>query len=240
MAQGKTILVVDDEFKIVDVLKSYLEKAGYVVVCAGSGSEAIKMFDKHSPALVVLDLMLPDMAGEDVCRAIRQKSRAPIIMLTAKIEEESILKGLEIGADDYVTKPFSPRQIVARVNAVLRRASAEVLPVADELSFNGGELVIDNLRHEVRKNGKKVPLTPNEFKILFTLAKYPTKAFTRDEIITMALGYGFEGYDRVIDTHIKNLRQKIENDPKSPEYILTVHGVGYKFGGTEREDEPEG
>ena len=111
--------------------------------------------------------------------------------------------------------------------------------MADELSFNGGELVIDNLRHEVRKNGQKVPLTPNEFKIVFTLAKYPTKAFTRDEIITMALGYGFEGYDRVIDTHIKNLRQKIEKDPKSPEYILTVHGVGYKFGGTEREDEPE-
>jgi len=240
MIQGKTILVVDDEFKIVDVLKSYLEKAGYVVVSAGSGSEALKMFDKHSPALVVLDLMLPDMAGEDVCRAIRQKSRVPIIMLTAKIEEESILKGLEIGADDYVTKPFSPRQIVARVNAVLRRTSSEVFPVADELSFNGGELVIDNLRHEVRKNGQKISLTPNEFKILFTLAKYPTKAFTRDEIIAMALGYGFEGYDRVIDTHIKNLRQKIEKDPKSPEYILTVHGVGYKFGGTEREDEPEG
>lgn len=238
MAKGKTILVVDDEIKIADVLQSYLNKAGYTVVCACSGSEALKLFEKHSPALVLLDLMLPDMAGEDVCRAIRKKSRAPIIMLTAKIEEESILEGLGIGADDYVTKPFSPRQIVARVNAVLRRASAEVIPVADELSFNDGELVIDNLRREVRKSGQKVPLTPNEFKILFTLAKYPTKAFTRDEIITMSLGHSFEGYDRVIDTHIKNIRQKIEKEPKTPEYILTVHGVGYKFGGTEYENKP--
>jgi DNA-binding response OmpR family regulator len=229
--QEKTILVVDDEEKITEVLKSYLEKSGYRVVCAYRGNEALSAFDRHSPALVVLDLMLPDMPGEEICRAIRKKSRAPVIMLTAKTEEESILRGLEIGADDYVTKPFSPRQIVARVNAVLRRAAGEAMPVADTYAYNGGELVIDNLRHEVKKNGEAVALTPNEYKILLAMVKYPTKTFTREELISLALGDEFEGYDRVIDTHVKNIRQKIEPDVKNPRYIQTVHGVGYKFKG---------
>ncbi len=231
MAQDKIILVVDDEVKITQVLKSYLEKEGYGVVCAYSGKEALMQFEKVSPVLIILDLMLPDLSGEDVCRTIRKKSRIPVLMLTAKVEEESILKGLGLGADDYVTKPFSPRQIVARVNAILRRMLSEPLPVADEYSYNDRGLVIDNLRHEVTKSGQKVQLTPNEFKLFMTMVKYPTKIFTREELIAQAMGDDFEGYDRVIDTHIKNIRQKIEDDPKNPAFIITVHGVGYKFGG---------
>lgn len=235
MTQSKTILVVDDEKKIVEVLQSYLEKAGYHVVTAYNGTDALEAFAIASPVLVVLDLMLPDLSGEDVCRAIRKKSRVPVLMLTAKVEEEHILNGLQIGADDYVTKTFSPRQIVARVNAILRRVSSEAVPIADEYSFHNGALVIDNLRHEVRKYGENLALTPNEFKILMALVKYPTKTFTREELITLALGDEFEGYDRVIDTHIKNIRQKIEQDAKIPQYILTVHGIGYKFGGDSNE-----
>lgn len=225
------ILVVDDEEKLVEVVKSYLEKNGYKVYCAYSGNEALTLFEKVNPSLIILDLMLPDISGEDICKRIRKKSRVPIIMLTAKVEEESILNGLGIGADDYVTKPFSPRQLVARVMALLRRAGDDIMPLASSLSFNDGELVIDSIRHEVRKNGQLVNLTPNEFKILMVLAKYPNKAFTRDELVFLVLGEDYEGYDRTIDTHIKNLRQKIEPDAKSPRYILTVYGVGYKFGG---------
>ena len=175
--------------------------------------------------------MLPDLPGEAVCRAIRKKSRVPIIMLTAKTEEDDMLRGLGIGADDYVTKPFSPRQIVARVAAILRRVSTEAVPIVDEYSFRDRELVIDNMRHEVLRGGHTVSLTPNEFKLLLTMVKYPTKTFTREELISMVLGADFEGSDRVIDSHIKNIRQKIESDAKKPAYILTVHGIGYKFGG---------
>ena len=175
--------------------------------------------------------MLPDMTGEDICKAIRRKSRVPIIMLTAKIEDTDVINGLEIGADDYLTKPFSPKQLVARVEAVLRRVSSEAVPLASEFSFNDGDLVIDGLRHEVRKGGQQVQLTPNEYKIIMTMAKYPTKAFTREELIELALGEGFDGFDRVIDTHIKNIRQKLGEDSKTPRYIQTVHGTGYKFGG---------
>lgn len=231
MGQNKTILVVDDEVKITEVIVSYLENAGYRAVCAFDGSQAMELFEKLSPALIILDLMLPDMSGEDICRAIRKKSRVPIIMLTAKVEDADIIKGLEIGADDYLTKPFSPKQLVARVEAVLRRVSTEAVPLSDELSFNSGELVIDGLRHEVRKNGRQIQLTPNEYSILMTMAKYPTKAFTREELIQFALGEDFDGFDRVIDTHIKNIRQKLGDDGRTPRYVLTVHGTGYKFGG---------
>lgn len=231
MNKPKTIAIIDDEENIVDVVKSYLEKSGYKVVYAYSGGEAMALIDKYVPSLIILDLMLPDVSGEDLCRAIRKKSRVPIIMLTAKIQEEEVVSGLAMGADDYVTKPFSPRQLMARVDALLRRVSEEPVPLFSEISMNDGELVADILRHEIRKNGKPVALTPDEYNILMVMLKYPTKVFTRDELIDFALDDEFDGFDRIIDTHIKNIRQKIENDPKSPRYVLTVHGVGYKFGG---------
>jgi DNA-binding response OmpR family regulator len=224
----KRILVVDDEPKIVDVVKSYLENSGYTVFTAYSGKKAFEIFDAESPSLIILDLMLPDITGQEICRTLRTKSNVPIIMLTAKIEEDDILKGLHIGADDYITKPFSPRQLIARVEALLRRA--EGIPAAF-ISFNNDELVIDTGNHDVKKNGIPVNLTPNEYKILISLIKYPKKVFTRDEFIEIVTGNNFNGFDRVIDTHIKNLRQKIETDPKNPQYIITVYGVGYKFGG---------
>jgi DNA-binding response OmpR family regulator len=231
MTKPKTIAIIDDEENIVDVVKSYLENSGYKVVYAYSGGDAMALIDKYVPSLIILDLMLPDISGEDLCRAIRKKSRVPIIMLTAKIQEEAVISGLAMGADDYVTKPFSPRQLMARVDALLRRVSEEPVPLFSELSMNNGELVADILRHEIRKNGKPVALTPDEYNILMVMLKYPTKVFTRDELIDFALDDEFDGFDRIIDTHIKNIRQKIENDPKSPRYVQTVHGVGYKFGG---------
>ncbi len=227
----KSILVVDDEPKIVDVVKSYLENAGYQAHVAFNGRDALEVFGRVHPVLVVLDLMLPDLSGEEVCQKLRAISRVPIIMLTAKAEEEDILTGLGLGADDYVSKPFSPRQLVARVEAVLRRTTHETIPLANILSYHGGDLEIDSLKREVRKQGVPSALTPNEYKILATLAKYPQKAFTRDELVLMALGEDYDGFDRTIDTHVKNLRQKIEADPKNPRYVLTVHGVGYRFGG---------
>jgi len=231
MKSNKKILVVDDEPKIVEVIKSYLENEGYIVICAYNGRDAINNFETSNPNLIILDLMLSDISGEEICREIRMKSRVPIIMLTAKVEEEDILHGLNIGADDYIAKPFSPRQLIARVNAILRRAENNTAILSDNLSFNNGELVIDNIKHEVKKNGELINLTPNEYKFLMTLAKNPSKVFTRDEIIMIALGDDFLGFDRVIDTHIKNLRRKIENDSKSPKYILTIYGIGYRFGG---------
>ncbi len=225
------ILIVDDEVKIRDVIKSYLEKDGYIVFEAGDCAQAQKLLDNKQPDLMILDLMLPDMTGEAFCKKIRKTSRIPIIMLTAKVEEMNILEGLDMGADDYVTKPFSVKQLVARVQALLRRSSSEVMPLTNQLSFNNGELVIEPLKHEIKKQGEVVALTPNEFKILMTLVAYPSKVFTREELIIAALGEDFAGYDRTVDTHIKNIRQKIETDLKSPKYVLTVHGVGYRFGG---------
>lgn len=228
----KTILIVDDEKKISEVLQSYLESAGYKVVSACNGRQALDLFDRLSPALVLLDLMLPDMSGEDICRAIRRKSRTPVIILSAKVEETHIVKGLEIGADDYVTKPFSPRQLLARVDAVLRRVTSEAVPVATTISYNNGELVIDSQKREVRKKGESVMLTPHEFSLFMTMVKYPSKVFTRDELITFALGDDeYKGFERAVDTHIKNIRQKIEDNPRTPKYIITVYGVGYRFGG---------
>lgn len=227
----KKILVVDDEHKIVEVVKSYLENSGYLVYEAYSGKEAFDKFQKVNPDLVVLDLMLPDTTGEEICKTLRKTSKVPIIMLTAKIGEEDILKGLDIGADDYVTKPFSPRQIVARVKAILRRFEDESKPVSNQMSFNDNDLFIDIIRYEVKKNDVLINITPNEYKLLMTMIKYPAKVFTREELISLVLGEDFEGFERTIDAHIKNLRQKIETDPKNPKYILTVHGVGYRFGG---------
>lgn len=227
----KRILVIDDEPKIVEVVKSYLENSGYYVHEAYNGKQALELFEKVSPSLVVLDLMLPDITGEEICRTLRKKSRVPIIMLTAKIEEEDILKGLDIGADDYVTKPFSPRQLMARVAALLRRTEEDGTPLTDILSFNMDDLIIDYKNYVVKKCGLVVNLTPNEYKILMTMVKYPKKVFSREELIVLVIGNDFEGFSRTIDTHIKNIRQKIEADPRTPKYILTVHGVGYRFGG---------
>lgn len=228
---NKKVLVVDDELKIAEVIKSYLEHAGFEVFTAYDGRHALEMFERTGPSIVILDLMLPDLTGEEICRTIRKHSRAPIIMLTAKSDEEDILRGLDIGADDYVTKPFSPKQLVARVIAVLRRTAGDPIPLSNAFSFNNEDLVIDNLGHEVKKGGRVVNLTPNEYRILLTLVKYPKKTFTREELVNMALGDDFDGFDRTVDTHVKNLRQKIEDDPKAPKYLLTVHGVGYRFAG---------
>lgn len=226
-----SILVVDDEAKIVEVVKSYLEKSGYKVYVAYSGRQAIEQFEKVKPSLVVLDLMLPDIMGEEICKTIRSKSRVPIIMLTAKAEEENILKGLNIGADDYITKPFSPRQLVARVGTVLRRTLDDALPLANVYSFGNGTLTIDIDKHEVTRRGEIVNLTPSEYNILKALVSHPRKVYTREELISLALGEDFLGFDRTIDSHVKNLRQKIEDDPKAPRLVITVHGVGYRFGG---------
>lgn len=231
LSESRKILVVDDEAQIVDVVKSYLENNGYRVYEAYTGKQALDVFQKIRPVLVILDLMLPDIMGEEVCRQLRKISRVPIIMLTAKVEEDDIISGLGLGADDYVTKPFSPRQLMARVEALLRRSSDETVPLANVVSFNNEDLVIDSIKREVRKNGRVVNLTPNEYKILMAMIKYPQKAFTREELVLIALGDDYDGFDRTIDAHIKNLRQKIETDPKNPEYILTIHGVGYRFGG---------
>ena len=229
MTEHETILVVEDEPNIAQVLRSYLEREGFSVACAADGQEALRLFDLVSPALVLLDLMLPRLSGEEVCRQIRSRGETPVIMLTAKAEEVDILAGLGIGADDYVTKPFSPRQVVARVHAVLRRAHAnEGTP---ELRFNGGSLVIDTAARTVRQNGAPVTLTPSEYALLLTLASHPNRTFTRDELILHSLKDDFEGFDRVVDTHIKNLRQKLEADAKQPRLIVTVYGVGYRFAG---------
>lgn len=228
---AKRILVVDDEPKIVEVVRSYLKNSGYDVFEAYNGRQAFELFEKVCPSLIILDLMLPDVTGEEICRSLRKKSRVPIIMLTARVDEEDILKGLDIGADDYIAKPFSPRVLVARVAALLRRAEEDGTPLTDILSFNGGDLIIDHKNHVVKKAGLEINTTPNEYKILTTMSRYPKKAFTRDELISLVIGDDFAGFDRTIDTHIKNLRQKIETDPRNPMYILTVHGVGYRFGG---------
>ncbi|AUS97409.1 DNA-binding response regulator [Clostridium thermosuccinogenes] len=226
----RDILVVDDEKNIISVVKSYLEKSGYTVYTAFDGKQALQKFDEIIPSLIILDLMLPDIPGEEVCTIIRKKSAVPIIMLTAKVKEEDILNGLHIGADDYVTKPFSPRQLVARVSALLRRSTEDSIPLDNRVSFNNDDLVVDTIKYEVKKDGELVKLTPNEYKLLMTLIKYSNKTLTREELVKDAFKDSYSGYSRVVDTHIKNLRHKIETDPKLPEYILTVHGVGYRFG----------
>lgn len=227
----KNVLVVDDEEKIIEVVKALLENKGFNVFTAENGNQALETFENENISLVLLDLMLPDISGEEICKIIRKKSRVPIIMLTAKVDESDMLQGLGIGADDYITKPFSLNALYARIEAVLRRSSDDLTPLCNKSSFNDGDLEIDFESHTIKKNKSEVKLTPNEFKILAALIKYPNKLFTRDELITTALGDEFEGYDRAVDSHIKNIRQKIESDPKNPVYVLTMHGVGYKFGG---------
>lgn len=227
----KKILIVDDEIKILEVVKSYLQKEEFEVHEAITGTEALEKFNELSPSLIILDLMLPDLSGEEVCKSIRAVSRVPIIMLTAKVGEDSILNGFDIGADDYVTKPFSPKQLVARVMALLRRSEEDMGLLSNYYSYNNDELTVDALTYEVKRDGEVISLTSTELNILIAMIKYPNKVFTREELVCKALGEDFEGFDRVIDSHIKNLRRKIERDTRKPQYIKTVHGVGYKFGG---------
>jgi DNA-binding response OmpR family regulator len=224
---GETILVVDDELKIVRTVRAYLEAAGFRVVAAGDGRQALASFRHDRPALVILDLGLPGVDGLDVARSIRKESDLPIIMLTARVDETDKLVGLELGADDYVTKPFSPRELVARVRAVLRRTGgdreAPLPPVVV------GEVSVDLERRRVTVAGRPVELTATEFDLLLVLARNPGRVFTRLELLDRVQGYAFEGYERTVDAHVKNLRQKIEPDAKRPRYLLTVYGVGYKF-----------
>jgi len=226
----KTILIVDDEVKIADAVSAYLENSGYKTIIANDGEKALSLFQSRNPDLIILDLMLPKLSGEEVCKEIRRNSRVPIIMLTAKIEEDERINGLNIGADDYVVKPFSPRELVARVNSLFRRYDTGSMPLFNTMSWNGNDLEVDLNSHTVKKAGLEVNLTPNEFKILCTLMKYPKKTFTREELIEIALGMEYDGFERNIDSHIKNLRSKIEDDSANPVYVLTVRGVGYKFG----------
>ncbi|AOY76472.1 response regulator transcription factor [Clostridium formicaceticum] len=224
----KNILVVDDEESIVSVVKAYLEKEGYRVFTAYNGNAAIDRFHHEMIHFIILDLMLPDLSGEEVCKKIRLESQVPILMLTAKVEESDRIYGLDIGADDYLTKPFSPKELVARVRAILRRTGTEKIK-ANILDFYNGDLTIDLNKMEAKKQRKLVDLTNTEYKILSIMAQNIGKVFTREELVVKVLGYDYEGYDRTIDTHIKNVRHKIED--KNKKYILTVYGVGYKFMG---------
>jgi DNA-binding response OmpR family regulator len=222
----KTILVVDDEPKIVDLARDYLEHAGFAVLAAGDGQAALTLARTRSPDLVVLDLGIPQPDGLDVIRAIRRESNLPIVVLTARDDELDKLIGLELGADDYITKPFSPRELVARVKAVLRRAEPGDAP--GDL-IRAGDVTLDVSRMRAEVGGRAVELTATEFELLATLARRPGRIFTRGQLLDALRGASFESYERAIDTHVKNLRRKLEPEPRSPRYILTVYGVGYRF-----------
>lgn len=223
-----TVLVVEDEAKLRDLLRSYFEREGMAVLSTGSGSEAIALARRVEPDLVILDLGLPDVPGEDVAKDIRTFMDVPILMLTAKAAESDRIRGLELGADDYMTKPFSPRELVLRAQAILRRGR-DVAPQADRYSFGEGTLVIDEPRREVFLGDVPVELTPTEWGLLTALANHPGRVYSRFELINRTRGYEFEGYERTVDSHIKNLRRKIEDDPGSPRIIETVLGAGYRL-----------
>lgn len=229
------VLVLEDDRKIARVVKVYLEEAGYRVIHSETGRGALEAAGREQPLLVILDLMLPDMSGEEVLQELREMGDFPVIVLTAKSAPEERIAGFALGADDYVTKPFNPRELVYRVKAVLKRTRKDETEAGTVLSFNKGLLVLDEHRYDVRKKGVPVNLTPTEFKVLYALASAPQRVFTREDLIEKAFGYQFEGYDRSVDAHIKNIRQKIEDDPRNPTFILTVYRVGYKFIG-ERDD----
>ena len=223
----KTILVVDDEQQIVEIAKDYLEHAGFQVIAAGDGAHALSLVRSRRPDLVVLDIGLPRLDGLAVARELRQASTIPIIMLTARVEESDRLAGLELGADDYITKPFSPRELVARVRAVLRRVDA-TSPLAD--SIQRGDLTIDVQAMKVARRGIAIDLTATEFQLLVTLARQPGRVFTRSQLLDAVRGTDVDSFERAIDTHIKNIRRKLEPDSRRPRYVLSVYGIGYRFG----------
>ena len=223
------ILIVDDEENILKIVEAYLVAKNYQVFRAMDGEEALRKAETIRPDLIVLDLMLPDISGLEVCRRIRKSSSVPVIMLTARATEQDILSGLQIGADHYMTKPFSPKELVARVQTVLRRSHKELQEV--KWSFEGGLLDIYPDNMQVFKKGLEVGLTPTEYGLLFLLASHPQQIFPRQQLLQVVKGLDFDGTDRVIDVHIKNLRRKIEDDARTPHYILTIYGAGYRFGG---------
>jgi DNA-binding response OmpR family regulator len=223
----KTILVVDDEAKIVQLACDYLEHAGFAVLTARDGKTALATARASRPDLVVLDLGLPELDGLDVTRALRKDSDVPVIMLTARGEESDKLVGLELGADDYIVKPFSPKELVARVRAVLRRS--EAAPQAGVEVMRVADLTLDGPRMRATVGARAVELTPTEFQLLMALARQPGRIFTRAQLLDAVHGLAFESYERAIDAHIKNIRRKIEPNPREPRYVLTVYGVGYKF-----------
>ena len=226
---GKKVLVVDDDVKTVELVRLYLDRDGYQVLTAYDGVEALRLARENYPDLIVLDLMLPDIDGLEVCRTLRHESDVPIIMLTARTTDQDKLMGLDLGADDYVTKPFSPKELAARVRAVLRRLPGERGPE----EIKSGELSMNFTTHEAWFAGRPLSLTSVEFKLLGVLAKEPGRVFSRANLVEEALGYDFEGFDRTIDVHVLNLRRKLEPDPSHPRYIKTIYGVGYKFVGGE-------
>ena len=233
-SETKKILIVEDEKTIRDSVAAYLEREDYWVRGVGDGLSALEEFEKHGFDLIILDLMLPKMSGERVCRAIRDTSDVPIIMLTAKGEVQDRIIGLELGADDYLIKPFSPRELVARVRVLFRRAHSEPEHKLEMLDF--GDLTIDISGHKVTVDGNEVDLTASEFKLLTTLARFPGRVYTRMELVEKVLGYDFEGYERTIDSHVKNLRAKLGDDPRNPKWLYTVHGVGYRFEAPSKEN----
>jgi DNA-binding response OmpR family regulator len=222
-----SILVVDDDKKTVDLIRLYLEREKYKVLAAYDGQQALMLARQKCPGLIILDWMLPKVDGLDVCRILRAESSVPIIMLTAKATEEDTLLGLDLGADDYITKPFSPRELVARVRVVLRRAYVQEEQPPEELRI--GTLVIDFRAHEVWRDGVRIEVTPKEFRLLETLAREPGRAFSRLELMQRVFGLDYEGLERTVDVHVMNLRKKIESSPNEPTYLLTVYGLGYKF-----------
>ncbi len=224
------VLVVEDEQKIRDLLRRTFERAGFAVLTAGTGAAALEAAAGSAPDLVVLDLGLPDISGEEVARELRDRGNVPILVLTARSSDEDRIRGLELGVDDYVTKPFSPREVVLRVQAILRRGAGGAAPEPPRRSLGAGELVIDEVRHEVLVRGAAVDLTPTEWGLLAALAGTPGRAFSRYELINRVRGYEFEGYERVVDSHVKNLRRKLERDPHQPAILETVSGVGYRLG----------
>jgi DNA-binding response OmpR family regulator len=226
----KHILVVDDEPRIAEIARDYLERAGYRVTIAGNGADALAQARTRQPDLIVLDLGLPQMDGLDVTRTLRKQSNVPIIMLTARVDESDKLVGLELGADDYVTKPFSPKELVARVRAVFRRI--DLAPSRGDV-IRAGDLMLDKRRMQATVGDRQVDVTATEFELLATLARQPGRVFTRAQLLDAIRGEAVESFDRAIDAHIKNLRRKLEPDPRSPRYVLTVHGVGYKFASDE-------
>jgi two-component system alkaline phosphatase synthesis response regulator PhoP len=221
----KTVLVVDDEQPIAEIARDYLQHAGFGVITAGDGAAALEMARAQRPDLIVLDLALPRVDGLDVAKALRRESAVPIIMLTARVEEADRLRGLEIGADDYITKPFSPRELVARVKAVLRRVDG-VSANSDQIQL--ADLILDVPRLKVSRRGKPIDLTATEFELLATLARQPGRVFTRAQLLDAVRGDEVESFERAIDAHVKNIRRKLEPDARKPRYILTVYGIGYK------------